>query len=573
MPPVQKKPAPPSPWPAEKAAKKPKLVAYGDGKGGTVMLPFGATQAQIKAEVAKTSKNPVKKQVPWPAPGKKTPMKVGPAKPPTLATQIKGLVAQGKGQPVTVPYNQRDFEIASYMAVIKAELKKKYKNTWSQKYKSALNTITSNATKVPDALVYLQKVLIMLNPNTSAFSKDGKVSPGEFTGLIPPDLPLSPAAKKFIPTGDAKAKAAALAEKIAAYEAEIKRLIDARSKAEADKAKAVSAKEKLGGIDEKLLKYFNYVEKHCSEFLKVSRNTRRLLYRGQEDSTLPIFVGYPRADRIPKDSDREASELLDKSLKLMGFKALRSNSIFTSGSQDHAEGYGDLYAIFPKNGFEFTWSTEHNDLVINSVSELTGDYDDENDEAEELYYDLDDHVPSDSWLDGSYQDELLDLICDAYNLDYDKKAHDLVKTVTSSPEFKALKKSISKWGDVDYYQDSAEEISKVFLAYSSAISAFSDKFPKIAKQADLITNEFKKEVAKLKKAAAKPKVSAKNKELETAKKIIKNYGFTHENLAAALKSEHEICILGEYVAISYEMYEREIDLFFKSPKVKKGGEF
>jgi hypothetical protein len=45
-----------------------------------------------------------------------------------------------------------------------------------------------------------------------------------------------------------------------------------------------------------------------------------------------------------------------------GFQARRSNSLFVSGDRTEASMYGEIYLIFPKNGFHFTWFYETTDL-------------------------------------------------------------------------------------------------------------------------------------------------------------------------------------------------------------------
>jgi hypothetical protein len=69
-----------------------------------------------------------------------------------------------------------------------------------------------------------------------------------------------------------------------------------------------------------------------------------------------------------------------------------------------------------------------------------------------------------------------------------------------------------------------------------------------------------KEAQPMVDTVADPKVG--NKEKALAEKVIKHMGFTKDNLVAALKSEHEICVLGEYVAVNAFTYKKELRRYF-----------
>lgn len=51
----------------------------------------------------------------------------------------------------------------------------------------------------------------------------------------------------------------------------------------------------------------------------------------------------------------------EQKLEQMGFKALRSNSLFCNGKLSNAEGYGNPYMIFPCDGYNITWSSKNTD--------------------------------------------------------------------------------------------------------------------------------------------------------------------------------------------------------------------
>lgn len=66
--------------------------------------------------------------------------------------------------------------------------------------------------------------------------------------------------------------------------------------------------------------------------------------------------------RPPRSSTHKFQEFADDCLSSLGYHALRSNSIFATGSLDVAHTYGHPYAIFPQDGFSFTWSPQIADL-------------------------------------------------------------------------------------------------------------------------------------------------------------------------------------------------------------------
>lgn len=103
----------------------------------------------------------------------------------------------------------------------------------------------------------------------------------------------------------------------------------------------------------------------CSESIKAMQTANKLLYRGvRNKANMPeIFVGSSRKDRKPLDSGQKMQGVFDQVLADKGFIALRSNSIFCTSMYEFAVGYGPVYAIFPVNGFKFTWSSEVDDLT------------------------------------------------------------------------------------------------------------------------------------------------------------------------------------------------------------------
>lgn len=148
----------------------------------------------------------------------------------------------------------------------------------------------------------------------------------------------------------------ALAKKVQAQIAETKQEI-AALKASAPKSDAA------------LDNLIKTIAKECSQVLPYYRKAKEILLRGV-DSNTDAFVGRSWDQRRTKDSSKKLQELYDMILKKNGFKALRSNSIFTTSDMHQAMEYGELYYIFPKNGFKYHWNKEIPDLVLDDPTQI-----------------------------------------------------------------------------------------------------------------------------------------------------------------------------------------------------------
>jgi hypothetical protein len=124
-----------------------------------------------------------------------------------------------------------------------------------------------------------------------------------------------------------------------------------------------SGKEKI-----KLFKALKFIDSHCSEFLSSMKKSRKILYHGfrtEDISSLNgIFIGKPWHKRIPKDSDLKLQQTLDFIMNNEGFSALRGNSIFCTSKQNKASDFGHVFLIFPLNGFSYSYSGGHYDLML-----------------------------------------------------------------------------------------------------------------------------------------------------------------------------------------------------------------
>jgi hypothetical protein len=384
-----------------------------------------------------------------------------------------------------------------------------------------------------------------------------------------PNDELSPHAQGMMPNPEKQKKADALKEKIAVYEAEIARLKALQSTADKARYKLEQERAKYtASMDEKLLKYFSYIEKNCSEYLASCNEARRFLLRGQDDATQKVFIAHPRADREPKDSSKDAQKKIDAALSAYGFKAQRGNSIFTSSDVHQASNYGSVFAIFPKNGFSFTWSPKHDDLVVSDLSDFI-DVDDEEDTIE-LYSDLDDDL---SQLKYIIEDGIEDYAYYCLSINSTNKKCDeikkLFKVAEKDPQYKIFYKAMSLWLKLDPYSSKTtiKTVQEAFIKVIAAYNGAKQVFPPLEKAIGAPhMKTILKNIAGYQKNLGAPAGGSGNDELN--KKIIDGFGFTNKNLTAAIKSQHEVCVLGEYIAVNWDDYKKDIEKYFLDPKSK-----
>ena len=112
------------------------------------------------------------------------------------------------------------------------------------------------------------------------------------------------------------------------------------------------------------------IKKECSNYLNVFATIKRPLWRGVSDDSHMAYEARSWDKRESKDSNPEMAKAFDQAASKLGMKALRGNSIYTSGSRGHAEEYGVEYIIVPKNSANFTWSRTTRDLVLDSWDKL-----------------------------------------------------------------------------------------------------------------------------------------------------------------------------------------------------------
>lgn len=108
-------------------------------------------------------------------------------------------------------------------------------------------------------------------------------------------------------------------------------------------------------------KYREIINRDCSDAVSVMRATQKPLYRGFASYPSPAFIGQPRLNRQTYTKN-SIVEYFNDQCDSYGFKANRSNSVSCTTSQSVANTFGDLFYLFPVNGFNFLWSTKIDDF-------------------------------------------------------------------------------------------------------------------------------------------------------------------------------------------------------------------
>lgn len=327
-------------------------------------------------------------------------------------------------------------------------------------------------------------------------------------------------------------------------------------------------------VTEPQLKYFSMIEKECASFLNDVKATKRFLYRGMSGSE-PVLIGYPHEQRQVKDTKSKNQELFDERLKMCGFKALRSNSIFTTGSRSQAKSYSDsVYLIFPKDGYDFSWSPMHEDWIP-TYSEIVGEEDDD------VFYNVSritylfDYV-SDVINDLEYELKRNDFNYSATRSPYPKKTeeelNELKEKMPEDPLFKTIKDNVKKvFADlrkVNIINELDKDQFKRFIDVSKAFleleKKYTYKFTMVDYRDD---NNFRKNLQTIiDRQKEYGKVIPLTK--EEAQKFIDRNKLKHDDMVAALNSTNEIYLHGEYIALRARNFENAATKYFLKGKGK-----
>lgn len=256
----------------------------------------------------------------------------------------------------------------------------------------------------------------------------------------------------------------------------------------------------------------------CSESIVAMQEAKKFLYRGLNlAEEYDVFKGRSRKNREAKDTSNKMQKAMDDLYMKAGFKALRSNSIFCSSEYNTAESYGDVYIIFPVNGFSFTWSPKiydfYNDMMkadIEDPSQLNIS----KKQAEK------------------FSSACVDLISDIENNDWRLKG---------SAPLDASSKIIRILDHIEgtYYFTEKEkaEIEKSFVKIMELHKSIDEKI--VSK----IIVKGMQTVVKLYKSI-----------FSNPMDVLDRLQYTDKDFAKALSTKNEIIINGEYYAFAYDKY-------------------
>jgi hypothetical protein len=92
----------------------------------------------------------------------------------------------------------------------------------------------------------------------------------------------------------------------------------------------------------------------CSDFLS---QANRPLYRGVENFPKNVYLNVEQRDRSRLGHEYMIELCVDHHLKRSGIAAMRLNSAFCTDETKYASQYGEVFYVFPKNGFPFAYGS------------------------------------------------------------------------------------------------------------------------------------------------------------------------------------------------------------------------
>lgn len=113
--------------------------------------------------------------------------------------------------------------------------------------------------------------------------------------------------------------------------------------------------------DDQILKI---IKKRCPTICRAIKETKKFLYRGVLNIDKKMIIGLTPINRRSIGVYKFISYDVDNQLKIHGFKARRSNSIFCTSDFDTTKIFGWAYYIFPIDPIDFTWSPIIYDLNL-----------------------------------------------------------------------------------------------------------------------------------------------------------------------------------------------------------------
>lgn len=303
----------------------------------------------------------------------------------------------------------------------------------------------------------------------------------------------------------------------------------------------------------------------CSEALASFSKAGKMLYRGiqvDDDDAALVFLGMPRDDRKASDTSQAVHELLTKMFTKAGIKANRANSIFCSANKSQAASYGDIYIIVPKNGFDFSWSPKYRDFyndfiedVGNSIEEFNRKFqkggvgDTKIQFGNELSSDASRilGIIRDRADDVRYEDrepqELRDIAYKVAGITYSMQRW-LYGTFIKTQDLKTFEKSKAEFFEMVNALNTSPDIRRKFIQ-DGEMELLGDAFRHVLDQIDAYNAQQQASMNKL----------PQGNDAKIVDFIRVQNQFTDKDFVAALQSNNEICIRGEYYAFRATAFE------------------
>lgn len=329
----------------------------------------------------------------------------------------------------------------------------------------------------------------------------------------------------------------AKAKEIIARAKEIEKKLKSKTGYSAKKELASArAKIKQYAVDENAMKVISFVEKHCSQSMDIFKQSKHVMFRGMGNEKRDVIIGSPWTNRRPKDSSVEDQNMLDSYLEAAGFTALRRNSTFVSSNLSQAENYGSVYVIFPKNGFSYTWSSIHDDLIITPDLFDNGTFNWKEARDDFMYYEGYDLI------------EMIENPSGVLDKDFTTKELKILKQFFE-PMFVALKKMKGSKSD--------KEVASAIVEYINLASQYVKNTTIPATLRKAINAEIK---SITKQKLYKDSLLVANDKFnemtpQKVKSFIEENEFKNTDIVSALRAGGEICVSGEYIALSLDKYK------------------
>tara|TARA_R110000868_G_scaffold9620_4_gene47534 strand:- start:2377 stop:4326 length:1950 start_codon:yes stop_codon:yes gene_type:complete len=143
----------------------------------------------------------------------------------------------------------------------------------------------------------------------------------------------------------------------------------AQLKALQDKIYYLKAQDRIVYDERAVEDFWLVLKRECSDYLAACGQTQKWLYRGIKNEHRPAFLAKTRENRAPMDSNPVLMKCFDQALENLGFNARRENSIFAISDRDKSLGFGDVFVIFPRNGFDFTYTNER-EIILDELDQV-----------------------------------------------------------------------------------------------------------------------------------------------------------------------------------------------------------